>query len=662
MNTHAVKTQENKSQSVANEVFQKQNGDESTFQSVDNRPEFVAQRKLQEMANNSLQVSRLRAFQDMANNSPQVSQLRAFQNMANNSQQVKRAAQLQSIADNHSAQQQQLIQKKAEAATPAAEVPTSETVGKNITGLPDNLKKGMENLSRISLDDVKVHRNSDKPAQLQAHAYAQGTDIHLGPGQERHLPHEAWHVVQQKQGRVRPTMQMKGKVNVNNNEGLEKEADVMGEKAMQMKAPNNSSTAITVRPNNSTRLNSRVVQRSVGFEFETGWLLKAPANAIGMHTPVIEGTNWKVVPDRVDYSEVELREMGIGVGKTHVGSGSMEFVTDAFAENELGPGGGLDKTLQEIESVGNKLTTAPKAGGWLSSNLDTSLSNALGAGVSWGNHLSLPPHGRPGEPAFEAQLNKRENLLVRRIGDLASAPQMTGGIKLDQLIHVLEKMATGPGPAMPGQATPSSALMAQSDPLEVTIQAECVRRAKIIAGRRVEDGSISPGQRAAFEGILAILGSYICLAQAYGNNIAYDKGIAPLLSRTDFGGFPGWATRTLWFEEDVLLSSGGRYAGENELNVAEGNDNLFVKPRLHAGLTTSAWIKGIIEGKDKLDWGQDRTNANWNPQMVGMPGNQAEGHVYEFRRLVNPLPFNQWRQFTLDMASLVVLANQGNLQ
>lgn len=35
--------------------------------------------------------------------------------------------------------------------------------------------------------------------------YSQGTDIHIGPGQEKHLPHEAWHVVQQKQGRVKPT-------------------------------------------------------------------------------------------------------------------------------------------------------------------------------------------------------------------------------------------------------------------------------------------------------------------------------------------------------------------------------------------------------------------------------------------------------------------------
>jgi hypothetical protein len=38
--------------------------------------------------------------------------------------------------------------------------------------LPDDLKSGIENLSGFSMDDVKVHRNSDKPKQLQAHAYA----------------------------------------------------------------------------------------------------------------------------------------------------------------------------------------------------------------------------------------------------------------------------------------------------------------------------------------------------------------------------------------------------------------------------------------------------------------------------------------------------------
>jgi hypothetical protein len=102
----------------------------------------------------------------------------------------------------------------------------------NNAGMPDTLKSGIEQLSGISMDHVKVHYNSSQPAQLNAHAYAQGSDIHIAPGQEKHLPHEAWHVVQQAQGRVQATKQMKQNVAVNDDPGLEHEADVMGEKAL----------------------------------------------------------------------------------------------------------------------------------------------------------------------------------------------------------------------------------------------------------------------------------------------------------------------------------------------------------------------------------------------------------------------------------------------
>ncbi len=105
----------------------------------------------------------------------------------------------------------------------------------NNTGLPDRLKVGMERLSGMKLDHVKVHYNSPQPAALQAYAYAQGSDIHLSPGQEKHLPHELSHVVQQAQGRVKATTTVAGMA-VNDNAGLEREADEMGAQALQMKA------------------------------------------------------------------------------------------------------------------------------------------------------------------------------------------------------------------------------------------------------------------------------------------------------------------------------------------------------------------------------------------------------------------------------------------
>ena len=99
----------------------------------------------------------------------------------------------------------------------------------NKAGLPDHLKAGIEHLSGFAMDDVKVHYNSAKPVALQAHACAQGTDIQVAAGQEKHLPPQAWHVAQQKQGRVKATKGLS--VAVNDDSGLEHEANVMGAKA-----------------------------------------------------------------------------------------------------------------------------------------------------------------------------------------------------------------------------------------------------------------------------------------------------------------------------------------------------------------------------------------------------------------------------------------------
>lgn len=104
---------------------------------------------------------------------------------------------------------------------------------KNMNRLPSNLQVGIESLSGISTDDITVHYNSVEPSKVQALAYTEGTEIYLAPGQEKHLSHEAWHVVQQKQGRVRPTTQVRG-VAVNDNPHLEREADVMGEQSKRV--------------------------------------------------------------------------------------------------------------------------------------------------------------------------------------------------------------------------------------------------------------------------------------------------------------------------------------------------------------------------------------------------------------------------------------------
>ena len=206
----------------------------------------------------------------------------------------------------------------------------------NSTGLPDQLKSGIENLSGFSMDDVKVHYNSSAPAQLQAHAYAQGTNIHLAPGQEKHLPHEAWHVVQQKQGRVKPTMQLKSKVNVNDDVSLEKEADMMGAKAVQRYSYGRE---ILLQKKSI----DGVVQRKVGFEFEsTGskeWRFQGKQK---------KRENWT----GINHTKAILYETPNKLAGVSADNGKVEFVTKA-----LSTWAEVKATIEEMVAMAASLKT-----------------------------------------------------------------------------------------------------------------------------------------------------------------------------------------------------------------------------------------------------------------------------------------------------------------
>jgi hypothetical protein len=167
----------------------------------------------------------LSRLQQLADASPQVAQLRRLQALADG-----RFAPVAQLAGGP--EEEELVQGKFASAELQPQL--QQAPHTNNTGLPDQLKSGIESLSGLSMDHVRVHYNSAQPAQLGAHAYAQGSEIHVALGQERHLPHEAWHVVQQAQGQVQPTLQLKDGVQVNDDVGLEREADVMGSKALKL--------------------------------------------------------------------------------------------------------------------------------------------------------------------------------------------------------------------------------------------------------------------------------------------------------------------------------------------------------------------------------------------------------------------------------------------
>jgi hypothetical protein len=211
-----VSVQEKRSAAIAHRIGQQRSG--AGF--IDNRPEATAQRELNELIRQSPQAVAQRALTERVKNGAySVAQRKLMQGLFGPAMQKT------------APEEEKSLQGKFTAAPPAQRREETAASPKH-TDLPDHLKAGIENLSGLSMEHVKVHYNSSEPAHLHALAYTQGADIHLASGQERHLPHEAWHVVQQARGRVRPTMRINGGVPVNDDQGLEREADVMGEKSL----------------------------------------------------------------------------------------------------------------------------------------------------------------------------------------------------------------------------------------------------------------------------------------------------------------------------------------------------------------------------------------------------------------------------------------------
>lgn len=235
---------------------------------------------------------------------------------------------------------------------------SSHANGQVKTNMPAHLREGLEGLSGTDLSDVSVYRDSDKPQKIGALAYTQGSDIYLAPGQEQHLPHEGWHAVQQKQGRVQPTLQMKAGVFVNEEAGLEKEADIMGSRALQEGArsinPGTSSESSPGTSPGTSPENRGQIQSTLGSGTNTGaWqsLGQSPGNII-QRRPDDPKDNVKEDFD----TTVRTERMNLGVGKQ---SDSISFKGDDISWYYIGAD--VTKLLKSMQTSASGLRSKEAA-------------------------------------------------------------------------------------------------------------------------------------------------------------------------------------------------------------------------------------------------------------------------------------------------------------
>lgn len=587
-----------------------------------------------------------------------------------------------------------LLQGKFES-TPTAEQELVQREEKpNNTGLPDNLKTGIENLSGYSMDDVKVHYNSDKPAQLQALAYTQGTDIHVALGQEKYLPHEAWHVVQQKQGRVRPTIQLEG-MGVNDNEGLEKEADEMQTQILEMSHNDNNTNLILLQQTKTNMPSPLIlkpsVQCKVGFEFETG---------IPVGTKDILGDGFT----GLNYQE-KVFTANSGLWKIVADSSNMEFVTEPFSENDAGRDS-LIEVMTDITSWAAKIppvvtnaNTAGQPGRGRVDNVDPTIGT-----THWSN--------------FKNILIRSQTLTDTEI---LAAPQATGGVRLDQIPALIDNMthtnivANHPQAvgvdlqtidgytidqinqaALTGKITNDM----RDQYLDIKTKLETYRIRTAIAPQQFATSLVAMNIDHAtwlveakdmainainhhvallpvpapdfskLKGLLTLVISYLLIGDREPKVMKYSKIIAPLMARTNFYTMyrllADWE-RTLFTENFVLNAAG--LVGTGGTNIF--NSGFYHNEGIEHGPTRGEWIDSIINGRtssilevrkpqDLMSQGSGSAAAENSSSLGSMtnPDRRVSGQqdlaVLELRRLPKKVHRTEWSQMALDIFNMII--------
>ncbi|MEB3278801.1 MAG: DUF4157 domain-containing protein [Lyngbya sp.] len=509
------------------------------------------------------------------------------------------------------------------------------STSENKTGIPDNLKAGIEYLCGFSIDDVKVHYNSAKPAELQALAYTQDRDIYIAPGQEEHLPHELWHVVQQIQGRVQSTLQVNN-TSVNDNKNLEKEADKMGKRADQFRINYNYQLSFP----NPAKNPQNIVQRKIGMEIEVPMDLQKgnlkpeseqkevspfktksrelpfiPTNDRSIKkskTAIMNGNSWKLTPDGYEDSWY------------------CEYITDPVNET---------KNPQELTRIVEDLKN------WVSENL---------VNLATGEYIQLPEDYVLGWHPFQ------------KGNDILGSFHVTAGVRLDRIFEMLENLAKfNKISEVKTEECYQGLVIGQAD--------------KIVISQAVNETQ-TLNESLEYKGLVALMGSYVGGQYRFINlenpemslhpKIRTGKMLVPVLSRTNLGEI----------RQQVKINNQADFLS-HILNAAGLSLKLAHKPlfphSLTAGketgrsidanpeMTISEWVLGIFNGEDKRwsdeDFSMESVGPEWkttSPEGVCMT-HRKQGAVLEIRSFDSyKLPVEQWGDFTTEVVLLFTKLNE----
>lgn len=430
-------------------------------------------------------------------------------------------------------------------------------------------------------------------------------------------------------------------------------------------------TGATLRPRVSRVLQRNTIQRNVGFEFEAGsWTVKRAKRAL---TPAQEEGGASLYrhdfePDSTAFNKESILHYGVDWKlKTDTGRNDthLEFVTDppGFPENEEGK-----------KRLGIALSTMKS----FVDNLIDQRSKATIRTAGRGENYYL---------AEKVGLNgMMENVLIKPSAGLIAEPQATGGIRLDQLVGLLENLndlpkKTSSEKQQQEHAMGRSLMWGKEDKHRLLLaeSPKAVRNAIAWYQQNNADKIRPPGTKIPpptpeLIGVLSIVRSYLMLA---AGPISYLKTIAPLMARTDLGTiFEGVPERQFYRDNShVFVGIALRSA---EMKPPQINEPLFTGKSdmiegfhwdiVQLSLPKGDWLRSIVAGRnmDLLTERNFRTPsvATYVSGLGGMGtqtdtvgvhrpnGNSTEvrdAPIFEFRRMASAIPHYLWPLLAADV-------------
>ncbi len=356
---------------------------------------------------------------------------------------------------------------------------------------------------------------------------------------------------------------------------------------------------------------------------------------------LIKGPGWRVVPDALPLPPTE-QNMDKDIA-------DIEFVTDAFDEDAAGEKN-LQTAMDGIREFTDKLV-AYRPWIWQDQEI-VPLKEGISERSRWAKDYEKKP-----------DLARRRNQIeVKRNGELIAAPQINAGIHVDSLLLLISDM---------GEDIPDTEeIMARGErPTFGHVFERAIKMTNAVEGTtKTRDFN-----KRAYAGALALLASYVALA-GQADLLEYDKGAIPLLSRTDLGKLPAEVLDEPTFIEDVLWTS-GRFSGDiaqivdkakaedlfhtqNTKVTVDRSGKAIKKAKMYPGLSVYQWLNALVQKKsDPIKWGQDRKDPRWDVQPVGHP-QRPGGMVFEFRAMKKGLLYTEWKDYALHLFRYIRQVNQ----